>query len=291
MKNKMTLAIAFVAAAAFSTALQAQSVTFGSAPIGAGDQWSESASYTATITTTVHDSVREVNSTTTAQSVTRSKTSKATAVGGDGRLNGVDVTYSAVSVNGTSLSNVVGKTYRLTVAGSNVTVAYADGNGVPTADEIAFVSTDNAHFGQFRAIDKIVGGKTLAPGAVVTPNKVDAEELVNATEGIAVDSMTMTLSGVSGSGAAQVATFNVSIVLRGGVTKGASHKTTEEFAGAVTMTLSGTMDIKVQNSRPAGLNVAGPTSLAARKNAKAGTTKQMTLSGAGNSSIAISYSF
>jgi hypothetical protein len=174
-----------------ATAASAQTVSFGSStPLPGVTDRNDDASYDTAITTAAGG-----KSATTTRSVTRSKTCRVLEIDNAGRMDAVQVTYGSASHAG-----VAGKSYRVTPNG----VTYL-GGAAPPAAEAAFVRADNASFSQFRAFDRIFGGKTFTVGQSFTPNKHDAEELLNVAAGTRLRSIALTLRSVSDG----VATFDI----------------------------------------------------------------------------------
>ena len=248
-----------------ATLASAQTATFGNAtPLAGTTEWDDSASYDTTITTSAG-----TKSATMARNVSRDKTCRVLAVDNTGRIDEVQVTY-----NSSSQAGVAGKSYRVTPHG----VSYL-GGAAPPADETAFVRADNSSFSQFRAFDRIFGGKTFDVGESFSPNKHDAEELFNVAAGTRLRSIALTLRSVADG----VATFDISMTLESNPKE---KKSSRAAGGEVTMSLDGTLKMTVATAWPLQLDVDGTLR---------GGTKKANGSHAGDAngtaSIRIDYSF
>ncbi len=248
-------------------------VTFGSAAVSTGESWTDISTYASHVT--FGGNVRE-------QTVTRTKETTVNAVGGNGAIDAAEVAYSAATRNDVPLP-VVGRRYAVSSHGNSVDVAYADG-GTPSAEEIAFVRSDNAHFRQLRAYDRIFGGKTFSIGSSVQPNKNDSAELVNASDGVSVNALALTLRSVRTEDGVQIATFDVSMTVGSNVKHGRGKSAAPAPAGGMTLSLDGTLDVYVSNARPALLDVRGPVSLSMRK-----PNNAVIADGTGSASLRIEY--
>ena len=231
---KHTLIIALLLTA---TVASAESVTFNAAAAAVGMTWNESTSYAANVTVTV-DTSTPVQ---TGQNVSSRKSNRVLEVGGDGRIDSVEVTYAAASH-----ASVAGRSYVVTKHG----VTYAGGGAVP-ADEAAFVQSDNAQFGQFRALERIFAGTTIDIGSSFEPKKKDAEEMLNIDDGIRLRSMALTLRSVHD----DVALFDISMSVESDAKEKKADKTA---AGGMSMTLDGTLSLSITTARPIVLDVTGP---------------------------------
>jgi hypothetical protein len=241
MKNtSISTAIVLLFAATFASAAE---VTFTATPAVSGLTWEDSSSY-ATSATLSAGSAAPV---TREYSVTRSKTCRALEVGGDGRIDSVEVSYSA-----SSNAAVAGRSYIVTPQ----LVTYS-GGGAPSAAESEFVRGDNAQFGRFRALERIFDGKTVAIGASFQPKKQDADELFEFPGG-RVNSVALTLRSV----ASGVATFDISMSVSSDAKEKKSKKSA---AGGMSMTLDGTLMLSVATSRPVSFDVSGPISVNVKK--------------------------
>lgn len=227
------------------TATASAQVTFSSLePVAGQTSWTETASYETSIIANAGESTSSaINS-----NVTHEKTCKVLELDGAGRIDAVQVTYGAAS-NG----NVSGKSYVVTPHD----VSYAAG-GTPSKDELRFVRGDNASFGQFRALDRIFGGKTFRIGESFEPNKNDAEELVNVAAGTRLRSMALTLRSVANG----VATFDVSMAMESDPKEKKSGKAAN---GGMMLTLDGELDVTVATSRPVRLEAGGPLKARTKK--------------------------
>ncbi|HXG58026.1 MAG TPA: hypothetical protein VNL91_03295 [Thermoanaerobaculia bacterium] len=297
--------ILLAAALAFAPLLLAQSdppppatATFVAAGVNAGDTWTEQASYGSSFTITIDDSWRDVSGRipqpTTTVSISRTKVVKVTSARENDTITGMEVTYTAASAGGTPISSVVGKTYVLVINGNNVgSVTYAGTTtATPTGEEVAFVTADNAHFGQIRAMNKTLGGKTVAVGQNV--RAFDPDDLINTADGMSVRNFVMTLRSVDAGG--QTATFDVTMELVGRMKKGKGQNdpdTPFDLSDALEMTLGGSLTVRTTTSRITSLSISGPTTLRGRKLAsgKAGKHDQVKMDGSGNASIDVSYTY
>src|SRR3982750_2403955 len=121
--KKLTIASIIFALAA---PLAAQQISFTSSDVAAGQSWTEDGNYSSTMTTTVFNSNESLPATTQSHATTRSKSVRLTDVGGDNRINALEVTYSSASE-----PSVAGHTYTVTVSGNSVDVGYSGGSGSP----------------------------------------------------------------------------------------------------------------------------------------------------------------
>jgi hypothetical protein len=220
----------------FTAGVASAQVTFQSSEIAAQTSWSELASYEMSITARAGQS----KTTSSSNNATHEKTCTVLDVDGAGRIDAVQVTYGSAS-NG----NVSGRSYIVTPRN----VSYA-GGGAPTEDELRFVRGDNASFGQFRALDRIFGGRTFNIGQSFEPNRNDAEELVNVAAGTRLRSMALTLRSVANG----IATFDVSMKMESDPKE---KKSGNAAAGQMTLTLDGELDVTVATSRPVRLEASG----------------------------------
>lgn len=265
MNRKIILFALVLLFTATSTAASAQTVTFGSsAPVANVTQWDDDATYGTSITTTAGG-----KSATAARNVTRDKTCRVLELDNAGRMDAVQVTYGSAS-----LAGVAGRSYRVTPQG----VTYL-GGAAPPAAEAAFVRADNASFSQFRAFDRIFGGKTFTVGQSFTPNKNDAEELLNVAAGTRLRSIALTLRSVSGG----VATFDISMTL---ASNPKEKKSSSANGGEMAMTLDGTLKMTVATAWPLQLDVDGTLQGGTKKpnGSRAGDAS-------GTASIRIDYAF
>ena len=251
----------------------AANVTFGSAAVHNGDSWTDTATYASSVT---------LNNSVTEQTTTRTKETTATAVGGDGGIDAAIVSYTDASRNGAPVG-VAGKSYAVHASGNGIDVSYS-GGGTPSDDEIAFVRSDNAHFRQMRAYDRIFGGKTFTIGSSIQPNKNDAEELVNAADGVEVKAMALTLRSVRTENDVEIATFDISMTLETKVKHGRGKSASLAPAGGMAVSFEGTLDVFVSNARPALLDVTGAVTVALRKPSNA-----VIANGSGSASLRIEY--
>ena len=238
--NSIATAAAFLFAA---TIASAEEVTFHAVPATSGLSWTDSSSYSTSTTVSAGVGAPVTNH----YSVTRSKTCRALEVGADGRIDSVEVSYGASS-NGT----VAGKRY--VVSGADVT--YAAG-GAPSDEEVAFVRGDNAQLGQFRALERIFDGATIAIGASFHPKKQDADDMLSFPAG-RIRNVALTLRSVTNG----VAAFDVSMSVESDAKEKKSKKAA---AGGMTMTLDGTLEMSVATSRPVSFDVSGPITVSVKK--------------------------
>jgi len=253
-----------------ATTASAESITFGSTDISAGDSWTETSSYSSNVS---------MSGVSHEKNVTCNKSSRVLAAGNNNRIESLEVTYADATFGA-----VAGKRYAVSASGNSVDVSYANG-GTPSAEEVAFVRSDNAHLNQFRALDRIFGGNTFTVGTSTSPHAKDAEELVNLADGVELRGMALTLRSVSGTGADRVAKFDISMTLGSGVTEKKKGKAPAAGNGGMTMTLNGTLDVAVANGRLLLLDVNGPISMTTRK-----PNNQAIADGSGSMSMRVSYS-
>lgn len=231
----------------FAASIASAQVTFHSSEIAVQMSWSEIATYE----TSIHAQSGQSTTSDVNHSVTREKTCKVLDVDNAGRIDAVHVTYDSAS-NG----DVSGRSYVVTPRD----VSYAAG-GAPSGDELRFVRSDNASFGQFRALDRIFGGKTFTIGQSFEPNKNDAEELVNIAAGTQLKAMALTLRSVANG----VATFDLSMTIE--------SDPKEKKSGKMTLVLDGQLDVTIATSRPVRLEASGPIQARTNKSdgSRAGT--------------------
>jgi hypothetical protein len=227
-----------------TTGVASAQVTFHSSEIAPQTSWSENASYE----TSINARAGESTSSQVSNDVSNEKMCKVLEVDGAGRIDAVQVTYGSAS-NG----DVSGRSYIVTPQG----VSYAAG-GAPSGDELRFVRGDNASFSQFRALDRIFGGKTFNVGQSFEPNRNDAEELVNVAEGTRLRSMALTLRSVANG----VAKFDVSMTMESDPKE---KKSGNAANGDMTLTLDGELDVTVATSRPVRLEASGPLTARTKK--------------------------
>ena len=271
--------------------LMADSTTFTAADVVNGETWTESGNYSSSMTTTVFDSVRSLPPTTQSLTVNRSKTEKILDVGGDSRINSLQVTYSAAS-----LADVVGKSYKLTVTGNHADVSYFDpADGTPSPAEIAFVQSDNSHFGQFRAMNRIFGGQTFTVGEGVRHiNKNDAADLINATTDVSVHGLDLTFTGVDSNGFGIFSTtLTLNAKMRANPKPTDEQPDAEKFVGSMVVELSGTIKVNPATCRPGGLDLTGPSTLRGTRSASGHGNghDSMTVNGDGTSTFSFTYAF
>jgi len=255
-----TIAV-FLFAATFASA---SDVTFTASPAAPGLTWNDASSYATSATL----SAGSATPVTTASSATRTKTCRALEVGGDGRIESVEVSYAAASN-----AAVAGRSYVVTPQ----QVTYA-GGGSPSEAEVEFVRGDNAQFGRFRALERIFDGRTVSIGASFAPKKQDADELFEFPGG-RVNSVALTLRSVLNG----VATFDISMSVESDAKEKKSKKAA---AGGMSMTLDGTLTLSVATSRPMSFDVSGPISVNVKK-----ANGVRAASGSGTLSIHTDYDF
>lgn len=263
--NRKNLIITLIALTLAAFAASAENVTFSAAGAHNGMTWSESAEYASSMTVTQSGGAPVVSS----SNASRAKSNRVLAIGGDGRIDSVEVTYGMASN-----ANVAGHTYVVTPSG----VTYS-GGGAPSAEEVAYVRDDNTQFGQFRALERIFDGTTIAIGSSFSPKKQDAEELLNVGDDLRLRSMALTLISVANG----VAHFDISLSVDSDPKEKKSNKSA---TGAMSMSLDGTLAISVSTARPVALDVSGPMQMNV-KNAKGDSASD----GSGNASMHVDYSF
>jgi hypothetical protein len=257
--------ITLIAMTFAAVAASADSVTFHASEARNGMTWNESAEHSASVTLTTSSAAPV----TTNNSSSSTKTNVVLAIGNDGRIDSVEVTYGAASN-----ASVAHHSYVVTPSG----VTYS-GGGAPSAEEVAYVRADNAQFGQFRALERIFDGETIAIGSSFSPKRQDAEELLNVGESLRLRSMALTLRSVSDG----VARFDVSI----GIDADPKEKKSKKSAtGAMWMTLDGTLLVTVSTARPVSLDVSGPLQMNVKK-----PNGGHAADGSGNAAMRIDYTF
>lgn len=267
---KRTINITFLAllftALPFTASAASGQVTFSSLePVAGQTSWTETSSYETSIIAKAGESTTStINS-----SVTHEKTCRVLELDGAGRMDAVQVTYSSASHG-----EVSGRSYVVTPHG----VGLATG-GTASEEELRFVRSDNAGFGQFRALDRIFGGKTFTIGESFEPNNNDAEELINVAAGTRLRSMALTLRSVANG----VATFDLSMAMESDPKEKKSGKAA---GGKMMLTFDGELDVTVATSRPVRLEAGG--SVKARTNKEDGSRIG---DAAGNVSMRRTYAF
>lgn len=211
-------------------------VTFQAAGIAAQTSWSETASYASNINTRAGESAAAG----VTSSVSHDKSCTVLEIDHAGRIATMRVTYGSASN-----AAVAGRSYIVTPQ----EVRYAAG-GTPSDAERRFVRGDNSGFSQFRALERIFGGRTVAIGQSFQPNKNDAEELVNVAAGTRLRSMALTLRSVANG----VATFDLSMTMESDPKEKKSGKAAN---GQMTLTLDGELAVTVATSRPVRLEASG----------------------------------
>jgi len=234
MKRTICLLLFFVAATAFAQT----TVTFGPTDVAAGTSWTETATYRTDIAAMT---VGDQTSPPISRAIHRVKVVTVDDVDANGRISQVTVLYSSVSGGPPEID---GKSFVVVRSGND---ALVQGVGFePTDAQRAFVEADNANFRLFFACEKIF--HRPQPYTVGVPEAIHsfAEDLVNTTDGVSVDSMTIALTGVDP--LTNVATFDVVSTVSASAKKGRGHSSATA-AGGMTCNLSGTMKVAVANSR------------------------------------------
>lgn len=227
----MNRSMMFTAIVLISTAMSAQTVSFGLAP--QMTSWSDTASSDSQL---IVNGSKSANATAT-RTVNRSKTTCVVAADAKGRAESVLVTYAAATRDGVGLS-VAGREYLVRRTAKNIVVTYADGTA-PDAEEAAFVASDNTHFARFAAMQRIFAGKTFTVGTSFQPSAIDATELANLSDGSRVRNLALTLRSVTDG----VATFDVSATI--------------DAERRMSVVLNGTLEVMVATSLPRRYQVAG----------------------------------
>ncbi len=256
-KNILTAIVLLLAA----TTVSAQ-VSFGSAAAGPNTEWTDVATYTTSISADANPAQQV--------SVDRAKTCRVLDVDNAGRIDSVSVEYSV-----SSEPSVIGRRYRVTPQG----VSYENG-GTPPPAEAEFVRRDNAGFNQFRALDRIFGGKSFTMNQSFSPNRNDAEELLNVAAGMRLRAITLTLRSVTNG----VARFDISMGLESDPKE---KKNGALAAGRMSINLNGTLDITTATSRPVLFDVAGNINAVINNKHDGAVARSAT----GSTSIRIEYGF
>lgn len=221
-----------------TTVLAQTSVTFGPTDVAVGTSWTETATYRTDLPAMT---VGEATAPAISRTVSREKHVTVDDFDANGRIRRVTVVYERVDGGP---SAVAGRSFVVTRSGND---ALVEGIGFePTDAERAFVEADNANFKLFFACEKIFHrARPFTVGEVEAIHSL-AEDLVNTTEGVNVDSMTIKLTGVDP--VTNVATFEVltrlSTSAKNGRGRGAAAA-----PGGMTLHLNGTMQVAVANSR------------------------------------------
>ena len=168
-EQAMKRTMIFTAIVLLSTAISAQTVSFGPAP--QVTSWTDTASSDSSLSVNGSKSANA----TASRTVSRSKTTCVVAADARGRIESVEVTYAAATRDGVGLT-VAGRQYLVRRAANGVVVTHADGTA-PDAEETAFVAGDNTHFARFAAMQRIFAGKTFAVGTSFQLSPIDATEL------------------------------------------------------------------------------------------------------------------
>ena len=221
----------FTAIVLLSTAISAQTVSFGPAP--QVTSWADTASSDSSLSVNGSKSANA----TASRTVSRSKTTCVVAADARGSIESVEVTYAAATRDGVGLP-VAGRQYLVRRAVNGIVVTHADGTA-PDAEETSFVAGDNTHFARFAAMQRIFAGKTFAVGTSFQLSPVDATELANLSDGSRVRNLALTLRSVVDG----VATFDVS--------------TTIDAERRMSVVLNGTLEVMVATSLPRRYQVAG----------------------------------
>jgi len=221
-----------------TTAFAQTTVTFGPTDVAAGTSWIETATYKTSVPSMV---VGEATAPPISRTVGREKRVTVVDFDSNGRIRQVTVVY--MNVEG-GPSDLAGKSFVVTRSGND---ALVEGVGFdPTEAQRAFVEADNANFKLFFACEKIFHrSRPFIVGEAETIHAF-ADDLVNTTDGVNVDAMTIALTGVDP--ASNVATFDVvtrlSTSAKNGRGRGAATA-----PGGMTLELNGTMQVAVANSR------------------------------------------
>jgi hypothetical protein len=274
----------------------AQSVTFGPGGVSTGDRWTDVSSSSTSATANLNDSYRDLGpQPPSTSSKTSAKTVTVTDVAGNDRINEFEAAYSNVVINGTDMTSLfAGKRYRVSVNGNHVSaISYPDG-GTPTATEIAFVSVDNARVGQFRAMQKTFGGKSVSVGDELHASH--PEDLIDVDAGFSISDFTMKLQSVSGEGSARTATFALTMNIANSVKRGKGGAGSPYETSSMSMNLTGTLTALVESSRITGIELGGPATFSGRKGTsgvkgKSHAPRETTLSGSGEAAITSSFSY
>lgn len=296
----------------FVPAMSADPVTFGSAVIVPGTSWTQVNSYGSSIHLAVDNGMgtnKPYSATLPPDQALQERrvavTRKVTVGSMSGpKISSIVVEYLSVSVNQVNLTPTFGgKKYLVTMNGSHVTgVIYASGV-VPPADEIAFVQIDNANIGQMREMTRTFGGETVVPGSFLSAQ--DPEDLFDVQSGFNVDAFSMQLVSTAGTGAAQVATFDVSLTVSSSVRKpkNAAQGDPVPFPeSSVTINLEGTLRADVTTGRIIDFDFEGPARAGGRKEASAdgvkgkagaggGQARMMSLTGSGTGFMSGSFTY
>lgn len=320
--NKLVIAFVVVAFASAPALLaQPAAATFGSAAVAAGDTWTESSGYGSDIEFTLDNGMGGSTWTdadanlqlTEAQrhqnpSVSRVKRVQITGLQGH-KIGGLEVEYTEVKINNTDVSGLFsGKKYAIDINGNHVNSVTLVGGGALSESEEAFVKRDNSNVGQARELRRIFEGETIRIGDSLGAK--NPEDLFDLTAGFTVDSFSMTLMSLDGSGASQTATFQVSLAISsGGVKKHKNDSGSEApFAtSSLHFSLNGPLIANVSMARLISFDLSGNataggqkeskgkdrtgTDQSGKKGANGSQSRSMSISGTGTAFLNASYNY
>ena len=289
--NRILRILTVVAAVAAMTS-SAAAVELTGRALAVNESWTESLASSSSMTMTIHDSYREQQRTiATGLSVT--KQVKVLGVGPNGEASGLEITYTAATLNGTPLP-VASRTYLVSIQGNRVAAITYPGGGTPGAAELEFVERENRSLDRVSAFIQIFGG--IATDTWVAVPRPLASRLMNADDDTNVESMSVRFRSVSGTGDDAIAEFDARVSLETPMKKGKNHKENEAaFTGTLEREFpAGVIRVAVTSCRPVELRFIGTdndTVTASRAaHGKPGKHDQMTISGVGSSSLEMSWS-
>jgi len=303
---KVICAILFIILFAGSPAL-AEELTFTSTTFGTGFIWSEISTSSFSMQRSVHDGMREVDSTDITQNLTVEKTQTIIETLPNGKIAKLRVSYSNVLVNG--VSNPVSDTGKIYILSSKSgrkvdTVTYEDESD-PPEEEVSFVKEDNSNLDKLAVLNKFLAGKTVSVGDSLKIPKNLADEIVNLEDKVQVTELTLVLTDIINEGLPgepSKAVFNVTMTFENKL-KEPGGEPGAKFKGEMTFEMTGTMRF-YSDSRPIKVSLSGPVSLTGRLKEIHGrpegpkqdppvpaVDRHMDVSGSGSSELSISYSY
>ena len=300
---KVICAILFIILFAGGPALAQEELTFTSTTFGTGFIWSEISTSSFSMQRSVHDGMREVDSTDITQNLIVEKTQTIIETSPSGKIAKLKVSYGygAVSVNGVS-NPVSGKIYILgSKSGRKVdTVTYEDESD-PPEEEVSFVKEDNSNLDKLAVLNKFLKGKTVSVGDSLKISKNLADQIVNLEDKVQVTELTLVLIDII-PGEPSEAVFNVTLNFENKL-KEPGGEPGAKFKGEMTFEMTGTMSF-YSDSRPIEVSLSGPVSLWGRLKEIHGhpegpkqdppmpkVDRHMDVSGSGSSQLTVSYSY
>ena len=302
---KVICAILFIILFADGPALAQEELTFTSTTFGTGFIWSEISTSSFSMQRSVHDGMREVDSTDITQNLTVEKTQTIIETSSSGKIAQLKVSYDNVSVNGVS-NPVSSKIYILSSkSGRKVdTVTYEDVSDPPEG-EVSFVKEDNSNLDKLTVLNKFLAGQTVKVGDSPKISPQLADEIVNLEDKVKVTGLILVLTDIINEGLPgepSKAVFNVTMNFENKL-KEPGGEPGAKFKGEMTFEMTGTMSF-YSDSRPIEVSLSGPVSLSGRLKEIPGRSdgpkqtppvpavdRHMEVSGSGSSQLSILYTY